>query len=696
VNKDKKPLSETHPELAKEADGWDPKTVVAGMHKKLNWKCSKGHKWVTEVRLRSLGTGCPICNNKQLLVGYNDMATTNPELAKEAYDWDPKTVITQISKKLKWKCARGHIWPATINHRTKGSGCPYCANSKVLTGFNDLATTHPDLAKEADGWDPKTVIAGTHKKLNWKCLNKHKWNASVQSRSRGTGCPYCVNKRVLLGFNDLATTHPEIAKEADGWDPKTVIAGTGKKLNWKCSFGHRWVSPGSMRIQAKGCPTCGNRKLEMGFNDLATTHPELAKEADGWDPKTVHTGSHLRLDWICSDKHKWKAVLYSRISGTGCPVCKNKKVLSGFNDLATTHPEIAKEADGWDPKTVTGGSSSKRKWVCSYGHTWQTAISHRTAKKGCPFCANQKVLVGFNDLATTHPELAKEADGWDPRTVIAGTDKKLNWKCSIGHKFTSACNGRTSKNRGCPICTNQRVLIGFNDLATTHPELAKEADGWDPKTVVAGTNVKNQWRCNLNHNWNASVSNRVHGAGCPYCSNHKVLRGFNDLATTHPELAKEADGWDPKTVISSTRVKLKWKCDKGHKWVTNGDNRVRGNNCPSCAKFGFDPNEQAFVYFLINPIWEIYQIGITNVPKVRLNKHKRIGFELLDLRGPMDGFAAKEIETSILKYLEQNGAKLSPEHVAGKFDGYSESWTMDSYKVNNLKELIDKANEAGF
>lgn len=31
---------------------------------------------------------------------------------------------------------------------------------------------------------------------------------------------------------------------------------------------------------------------------------------------------------------------------------------------------------------------------------------------------------------------------------------------------------------------------------------------------------------------------------------NKVLRGFNDLATTHPEIAKEADGWDPTTVRS--------------------------------------------------------------------------------------------------------------------------------------------------
>ena len=68
----------------------------------------------------------------------------------------------------------------------------------------------------------------------------------------------------------------------------------------------------------------------------------------------------------------------------------------------------------------------------------------------------------------------------------------------------------------------------------------------------------------------------------------------------------------------------------------------------------------------------------------------------MELRGPMDGHTAQELETAILRYLKSQKADLSPDHVAGKFDGYSESWTMDSYKVNNLKELIDKASEAGF
>jgi DNA-directed RNA polymerase subunit RPC12/RpoP len=502
---------------------------------------------------------------------------------------------------------------------------------KLIVGKNDLATTHPELAREADGWDPKSVSSGSEKKFQWVCDTGHIWKSSVNSRALGSNCPFCTNNQVLKGYNDLATTHPEIAKEAHGWDPATFIAGTGKKLEWKCNKGHLFST----------------------------------------------TGSH-------------------RTRGQGCPYCSNKKVLKGFNDLETINPEIAKEAHGWDPATVTVGSGKNRSWKCKIGHVWKTSINARNRGTGCPYCTNTKVLKNFNDLKTINPELAKEAHGWDPAKVVAGTNKKLEWKCSFGHIWEAAPSTRL-KGFGCSVCANQKVLSGFNDLKTSNPEIAKEAHGWDPTKVIAGTNKKLEWKCSFGHIWEVAPNIRVsQNQNCPYCSNHQVLKGFNDLATTHPELAKEAHGWDPTKVIAGTNKKLEWKCSFGHIWRTTGGHRTGGKGCPSCAQSGFDPNNDAYLYFLIQPIWEVYQIGITNEPKDRLKKHKRNDFELLELRGPMDGHTAQELERAILGFLKAKKANLSPEHIAGKFDGYTESWTMDSYKVNNLKELIDKASEAGF
>jgi hypothetical protein len=371
-------------------------------------------------------------------------------------------------------------------------------------------------------------------------------------------------------------------------------------------------------------------------------------------------------------------------------VNKDKKPLS------ETHPELAKEAYNWDPTFVTYGFGILLEWKCVLGHLWkQTPNSRSSQKSGCPYCSNQKVLTGFNDLATTNPELAREAHGWDPKTIIAGTKNKLVWKCPKNHLWYCTGSDRIYKKVNCNVCSNRVVLAGFNDLATTNPELAREAHGWDPKTVIAGSHKSLIWQCKEGHIWQAKSYSRLK-YGCPYCSNQKVLTGFNDLATTNPELAREAHGWDPKTVSAGSGSKLSWICSDGHIWKSIVKSRNLGSNCPSCSLSGFDPNKSGFVYFLIQPRWEIYQIGITNVPDERLKRHSKTGFELLELRGPIDGHTAQELETAILKYLKSQKADLSPEHVAGKFDGYSESWTIDSYKVNNLKELIDKASEAGF
>ena len=160
------------------------------------------------------------------------LTETHPELAAQAHGWDPTTVSFGMAKVLPWQCAHGHVYQASPNKRSSGQGCPYCSGRRVLAGFNDLATTHPDLAATAYGWDPTTVSRGSNRQVEWLCEQRpgepHTWTMRVNVRVRGQGCSVCAGKQIVVGLNDLATTHPEIAAEADGWDPATVTAGSNK------------------------------------------------------------------------------------------------------------------------------------------------------------------------------------------------------------------------------------------------------------------------------------------------------------------------------------------------------------------------------------------------------------------------------------------------------------------------------------
>lgn len=501
--------------------------------------------------------------------------------------------------------------------------------------------------------------------------------------------------------SSLAETHPDIAKEADGWDPKRTVLKSNEKLNWKCKRNHRFSATVSSRInQRSGCPYCAkfSSRVAIGVNDLETTHPLLAKEAFGWDPRTVRHGSTLKRDWKCSLGHVWSQSPNQRTSkGTlGCPFCSNKIVLPGFNDLASTHPDLALEAFGWNPKEYSRGSSKKMEWKCSRGHVWTASISSRSRGNGCKFCANKAIQPGFNDLSTVDALLALEAFGWNPQSVGAGSSQKKKWKCTRGHIWEATVESRHSRGLGCPFCTNQRVLSGFNDLRTTHPILALEAFGWDPSLINAGSHKKLLWRCSLGHDFYASVAHRAKNeSGCPTCSGKRVLIGFNDLATTAPALAEEADGWDPRTVTAGSGKRVRWRCNYGHTWLSKINVRsALQRGCPSCSKSGFDPNTDGWLYFLSHPDWLLLQIGITNHPADRIKVHNKLGWELLELRGPMDGLNVQEWETTILRHIKKQGGKFANKIGIEPFDGYSESWLKESFTFGSLKEIMDEIDSS--
>ena len=554
-------------------------------------------------------------------------------------------------------------------------------SSKPILGINDLQTKFPKIAAEANGWDPTTVIAGSNTKKSWICDLGHTWDTTLNSRtSRNTGCPICSNNKLLIGVNDLQTKFPKIAAEANGWDPTTVIAGSNTKKSWICDLGHTWDAAINSRIfQNTGCPICSNSKLLIGFNDLQTKFPDIAAEANGWDPATVITGSGQKRNWACNLGHTWDATISSRTSrNTGCPTCYNSKLLVGFNDLQTKFPEIAAEANGWDPTTVIAGSGQKRNWICNLGHTWDATVEQRTLKNtGCSICSNKQVHIGFNDLQTKFPEIAAEANGWDPTTVIAGSGQKRNWICNLGHTWDATVSKRTLKNTGCPICSNRQVHIGFNDLQTKFPNIAAEANGWDPANVVAGLGQKRNWVCNLGHTWDAVISSRTsRNTGCPICSNRQVHVGFNDLQTKFPEIAAEANGWDPATVTASSGQKRNWICNLGHTWDAVIGSRTSGSGCPICAEYGFNPSKTAWFYLMQRPGEQ--QLGITNDLKTRLQVHGRNGWVLLEHTKPVQGEKVWEIEVALKKWLMKN---------IGVIEGTTENWATTSLEVLSLAEL---------
>ena len=423
---------------------------------------------------------------------------------------------------------------------------------------------------------------------------------------------------------------------------------------------------------------------------LSVTHPELAKESDGWDPTQVSAGSQKNLQWRCKFGHVWLAIVNNRTrQKQGCPYCSGKRLVTGVNDLSTFAPHLVYEADGWDASAIHRTSNKVMNWKCAIGHKWRASVSNRSLRGDqCPICSGKRVLPGYNDLATLQPEFAKEADGWDPTQVSKHSNKKVNWKCTRGHKWRVSINSRSTFQTGCPTCSGQKILRGFNDLASINPSLANQAIGWDPSDEAQWSHKLVNWKCELGHTYKARIADRSSGDGCPFCIGKKVLIGFNDLETKNPILARQAYDWDPKIVTEFSNKSLTWQCQEGHKWKSSISHRSNGRGCPSCAKSGFDPNKEGWLYFLAHNQWEMLQIGITNFPEQRLSTHRSSGWAEIDIRGPMDGHLTQQWETAILRMLSAKGADLSNHKIAGKFDGYSEAWSKSTFEAKSIKELM--------
>lgn len=383
------------------------------------------------------------------------------------------------------------------------------------------------------------------------------------------------------------------------------------------------------------------------------------------------------------------------------------------------------------------GSSVPLEWICpEYAdHIYlRTPVSRVKHGYGCTFCAGLELLVGFNDLATTHPELAARlADPDVAKTIMKTTRGKFEWFCpdDFRHPTWHTTVFRDTFQACCPTCRGFTVVPGVNDLATTHPDVAESlVDQSRVTTLTAKNNGYFWWKCltdSRHQNWYASVANRTacpYPRLCPVCLGKTVQRGINDFATTHPEFAgKLVSPEDAFLYTAGSECKILWQCDEvmEHQWRACPQNVVlRGRWCPTCAKSGFKMDKPAYVYLvlaedvksrwvrLVDPdgrftglgSWEPYdessptpvlQFGITNNLRERVGKHVKHGFsgEPLGAWRHESGRVVKDCENSILAELQRMGVESCFARGV-RFSGSTESVFVSDISVEDMQTLLSR------
>lgn len=338
-------------------------------------------------------------------------------------------------------------------------------------------------------------------------------------------------------------------------------------------------------------------------------------------------GSH-KYWWICKLGHQWQS---TRKSVTNCPYCNNRKVLAGFNDLATKYPMVAKRWAsklnmGLTPKRVLFGTKRKVWWVCEKGHEYLKSISAEVANSSCPYCSGQKVLSGFNDLATKYPFLLSY---WDvdkntvsPNEVTAKSRHLAVWKCpTCAYAWEKTIisvtqyKDRYSDGEICSEC-RERCKSAYQSVKRVPKKLSRLVDvkgvrkssdevyiGVGEFTITGGTTMVSKpvaWTCPEGHSWSRSIREQLKHNNCPECSRIK-----NSLGECFPKLLTEWNyaknkGIDPMRVSYSSAQRVWWVCEKRHEWETYAYQRTgnHGTQCPICSLSGYSRGEKDVLSFI--------------------------------------------------------------------------------------------------
>lgn len=554
-------LQVVNPTLAKQ---WHPRNIILPSEvtpnscKKVWWLCEKGHEWEATIKNRNLaGRGCPYCSGQKACIE-NCLATINPDLSLEWHNEKNKELTPyDVTKGKKdpvwWICNRGHEWKNTIRNRLSGQECPYC-NGRYATEESNLAKVHPILVKQwhpskNEKLTPQDFTPNSNRYAWWLCEKGHEWRASINSRSRGTGCPICAaekgtsmqeqtlyfylkkvfpnalnrfsiifrNKKIEI---DVYVPDINLALEYDGYyfhRKKSVKKRDFEKNNTLWKSGIKLIRLRESGLAEINMGECTN--VSVDYNDkrslisaIQFVFNYIIENYDLEESVKRRIESVYNIDLVEDEVSIIEQFVQNEKKNS---IINNSKLVKEWHPLKNG---ILK------PEYFQKMSNKKVWWLCNNGHEWLTAICSRSQGTNCPYCSNKKVGIE-NCLATVNPDLAiewhplKKGD-YTPYNVTSGSNKNIWWKCIKGHEWQNRVAKR-NRGEGCPYCSGRRVsesnclaLLRANLIKEWHPVKNRDLTPYD---VTVFSSKKVWWICKQGHEWEARVYSRSNGTGCRKC-----------------------------------------------------------------------------------------------------------------------------------------------------------------------------------
>lgn len=317
---------------------------------KFTFKCSKGHTYDSYLSTAIYNNfNCLICNNVLIQPGVNSLIDTHPELAMEFSPNEvrnPDEFTKDMAYSILWRCpvCQGDYNCSIRDREFNDDSCPYCNNRHRLAGVNTLETTNERLATE---WSPNNSRPVTDFfetdtfYAYWICpVCSGEYGSRICDRKIGDNkCPYCNDRKALLGLNSLVDTHYDLTKE---WSknndrlPSEFMKSNASFALWICPkcLGEYSARICDRTIDDDMCPYCRGIKVLPGYNSFKNNHKDLMDE---WnyknnyllaDPDYIFDNSKKSVWWICKtcdynyQMSLRKKTYYKLRHMKSCPKCK--------------------------------------------------------------------------------------------------------------------------------------------------------------------------------------------------------------------------------------------------------------------------------------------------------------------------------------------------------------------------------------
>jgi hypothetical protein len=459
------------------------------------------------------------------------LAALFPDVARQLHptlngDITAAMISAKSGKIYIWQCDvdQEHIWAASPCNRTlRHSGCPFCDGKKV-DRKKSLLALRPDIAVhwhyELNGeLRPEQVTCYSHKRVWWRCRrnSEHSFKLPVANRITMSGdCDRCRGKYVT-DENRLTLCFPEVAAEFHPTKNRMLYPESAANSRWFRNY----FAPGEEPKR--------NRKL------TAADLPVNAEQLIWWQGK-------------CGPAHDWRATVYDRTHGHGCPFCAGKQVAPDRSLLAT-FPAAAKQFHPSRNGAITAAQilphSLKKYWfrcfkfadhvfkatVCSVVRSWKSGTN------ACPHCHGKKVLYR-DSLAAKFPSVAKmlrpRTNTIDATAIFPNSNEFGDFQCPrvLYHQWKARISwvvrSCKTKNTGCPYCAGRKVHK-IDSVLIKFPSVARYFDKRphlfvDPAKLSPGSGQIVPFRCFEagHHTWRQQVGKAVanYKAGrilCPQC-----------------------------------------------------------------------------------------------------------------------------------------------------------------------------------